>query len=243
MYKMKINRPHYLTIIIWLACLFISCTPSSNNSSKKVFHLNLSSGYLESIDPAFAKFQYMIWIDHMVYNTLVETDEHLHTIPSLAKSWDVSADGLAYTFHLRNDVFFQDNPLFANGKGRKMTAQDVVYTFYRLIDPKTASSGAWIFNGHVSVKDPFLAIDDTTVRINLSTPFRPLPELLTNAYCNIVPKEVVAYWGKDFRNHPCGTGPFQFSYWDEGNMLNLLKNPHYWERDSAGNALPYSDAG
>jgi peptide/nickel transport system substrate-binding protein len=241
MLKMKISG--WLSLAIpWLVCLFFSCRSGTTSSSRQVFHLNLSSGYLESIDPAFAKFQYMIWIDHMVYNTLVETDEHLHTVPSLAKTWEVSSDGLTYTFHLRNDVFFHDNPVFPNGKGRKMTAADVVYSFERLIDPQTASSGAWIFNGHVSAKEPFIATDDTTVKINLSTPFRPLPEILTNAYCNVVPKEVVEHWGKDFRNHPCGTGPFQFSYWDEGNMLNLLKNPHYWERDNSGYALPYLDA-
>src|ERR1700739_799538 len=104
MYKMKVNRACYLTII-WFSCLLSSCAPSSNTSSKKVFHLNLSSGYLESIDPAFARFQYMIWVDHMVYNTLAETDEHMNTVPSLAKSWEVSPDGLIYTFHLRDDVY------------------------------------------------------------------------------------------------------------------------------------------
>jgi oligopeptide transport system substrate-binding protein len=222
--------------------LVSSCSNSQKTSTKKVFHLNLSSGYLESIDPAFAKFQYMIWIDHMVYNTLVETDEHMHIVPSLAKSWEVSADGLHYSFHLRNDVFFHDNPLFPNGKGRKMTAQDVAYSYYRLMDPATASSGAWIFNGRVATKDPFNATDDTTIQINLAAPFRPLPEILTNQYCSIVPKEVVEHWGKDFRNHPCGTGPFQFSYWDEGNALNLVKNPHYWEHDNTGAQLPYLDA-
>ena len=50
------------------------------------------------------------------------------------------------------------------------------------------------------------------------------------------------HWGKDFRNHPCGTGPFQFTYWDEDNALGLRRNPHYWEHDSVGNALPYLDA-
>ncbi len=226
---------------VWGFLLLFSCT-HLQPTSKNTFHLNLSSGYLESIDPAFAKFQYMIWIDHMVYNTLVETDEHMHTIPSLAKSWDVNPTGLTYTFHLRNDVYFHDNAIFENGKGRKMTAYDVAYSFYRLIDPKTASSGAWIFNGHVAGKNPFIVVDDTTIQINLNTPFRPLPELLTNAYCNIVPEEVVEHWGKDFRNHPCGTGPFMFSYWDEGNTLNLLKNPHYWEHDGTGVQLPYLDA-
>ncbi|MCW3123961.1 MAG: extracellular solute-binding protein family 5 [Flavipsychrobacter sp.] len=228
--------------LLLVLLLLSSCAQKETNSTKHVFHLNLSSGYLESIDPAFAKFQYMIWIDHMVYNTLVETDEHMHTIPSLAKSWDVSPDGLHYSFHLRSDVYFHDNPIFPGGKGRKMAAADVAYTFYRLIDPKTASSGAWIFNGRIAEKDPFVAVDDSTIQVNLITPFRPLPEMLTNPYCSIVPKEVIEHWGKEFRNHPCGTGPFMFSYWDEGNALNIIKNPHYWEHDNAGVQLPYLDA-
>jgi oligopeptide transport system substrate-binding protein len=183
-----------------------------------------------------------MWIDHMVYNTLVEADEHMHIIPSLAKSWAVSDNGLTYTFHLRTDVYFHDNVLFENGKGRKMNAGDVVYSFVRITDPKTASPGAWIFNGRVAEKDPFVAVNDSTVQIRLSAPFGPLPEILSMAYCNIVPKEVAQHWGKDFRSHPCGTGPFMFSYWDEGNALDLLKNPHYWERDTSDTALPYPDA-
>lgn len=178
----------------------------------------------------------------MVYNTLVETNEQLHLAPSLAKNWQVSEDGLTHTFIIRNDVFFQDNPLFKNGKGRKMTATDVVYSFNRLIDPVVASSGAWIFNDKVIDKNPFIAIDDTTLVIKLKAPFRPLPELLSMPYCSIVPKEVVVHWGKDFNMHPCGTGPFQFKYWDEGNVLVLHRNPHYWEKDSSEKPLPYLDA-
>ncbi len=226
-----------------LFCFFLSaCHSPSPSGSKNVFHLNISSGYLESLDPAFAKDLNMMWVDHMLYNTLVETDEHLHTVPSLANSWGVNESGLTYTFHLRSDVYFQDNVLFDGGKGRKMTAHDVVYSFARIMDPKTASPGAWIFNGKVAAADPFVAIDDTTLQINLRSPFRPLPELLSMSYCSIVPHEVADHWGKDFRSHPCGTGPFTFSYWDEGNALNLLRNPHYWESDSDGQKLPYMDA-
>ncbi len=228
---------------IWLACLFCTaCHHQTTTNSKNVFHLNISSGYLESLDPAFAKDLNMMWVDHMLYNTLVETDEQLHTVPSLAKSWVVNETGLGYTFHLRGDVYFQDNVLFDDGKGRKMTAHDVVYSFERIMDPKTASPGAWIFNGKVAASNPFVAVDDTTLQINLRSPFRPLPEILSMSYCSIVPHEVAEHWGKDFRNHPCGTGPFGFSYWDEGNALNLVRNPHYWEKDSNGRALPYLDA-
>jgi len=234
---MRINN--ICAFYVW-ACLFVvSCKSVPPTDPRTVFHLNISAGYLESIDPAYAKDLNMMWIDHMVYNTLVETDEHLQLVPSLAKRWEVNDSGTVYTFHLRGNVYFQDNEVFPGGKGRRMSAKDVAYSFARIMDAKTASPGAWIFNGKVAAVNPFVAIDDTTFQINLATPFRPLPEILSMAYCNIVPHEAVERWGKDFRNHPCGTGPFTFGYWDEGNVLNLLRNPNYWEHDSAGKKLPY----
>lgn len=239
------NKVHRVSIIAMLCVIICSSSCTSHKDQKRdknVFYLNLPSGYLESLDPAFSKTLYMNWMTHMLYNTLVETDEHLHITPSLATRWDISPDGLTYTFHLRNDIFFQDNPLFANVAGRKMVAGDVVYSFNRLMDPLTASPGAWVFNEKVAAQNPFTAIDDSTVQIKLLHPFRPLIFMLSMSYCSIVPKEVASHWGKDFRSHPCGTGPFTFRYWDEGNILILHRNDHYWEHDSAGVQLPYLKA-
>lgn len=232
-----------LNSLLVLFCMFLcSCSDSSRQDEKEIFNLNFSSGNLESLDPAYAKDLYMMWTAKMVYNTLVETGEDLRLSPSLAKTWQVSPDGLTYTFYLRNDIFFHDDPEFAGGKGRKMIAADVVYSFNRIIDPKVASYGAWIFNDRVRDVQPFEAPDDTTLIIHLKKPFRPLPEILTMPYCSVVPHEVAERWGKDFRSHPCGTGPFQFRYWDEGNMLVLHKNPAYWEKDNTNTPLPYLDA-
>jgi oligopeptide transport system substrate-binding protein len=232
-----------LAVLISLVycCFFLLSCGRKENKNSKVFRINYSSGHLESIDPAFAKALFMMWTVHMVYNTLVETDEQLHVVPSLAKSWEASSDGLVYTYHLRDDVFFHDAPQFPGGKGRKLVAGDVVYSFNRLIDPAVASTGAWVFNGKVAEKDPFVAVDDTTVQIRLKEPFRPLSAMLSMPYCSIVPKEVTEHWGKDFRSHPCGTGPFMFKYWDENNELVLHKNPVYWQADAAGRKLPYID--
>lgn len=225
-----------------LSMLTLAACTADSSSNKKVFRINFSSGTVESMDPAYAKDLYMMWADNMLYNTLVRTDEQLHLIPCLATRWEVSSDGKVYTFYLRNDVYFHDNKLFTGGKGRRMVAADVVYSFNRIIDPAVASYGAWIFNDRVSAQQPFVALDDTTVQIRLEHAFRPLPEILSMQYCSIVPHEVVEHWGKDYRSHPCGTGPFMFHYWDEGNVLILHKNPNYWMRDSAGNRLPYIDA-
>ena len=127
-----------------LCALLLSCGPKQDDK-KQVFRYNETTG-IASLDPAFAKNQSVIWPVHQVFNTLVETDSNLNIVPSLAYRWDVSADRLTYVFHLRNDVSFHDNEAFAQGRGRKMTAHDVVYSYRRIIDPATASSGAWIFN-------------------------------------------------------------------------------------------------
>jgi peptide/nickel transport system substrate-binding protein len=163
----------------------------------------------------------------------------MNLVPSLAKSWHESDDNLTFTFHLRDDVFFQDNEAFPNGKGRKMTARDVVYSFQRILDKNTASSGAWIFNGRVDTIEPFKAIDDTTFQLKLLTPFHPILGVMSMQYCSIVPQEVVEKYGKDFRRHPCGTGPFELVAWEEDQAMIMKKNPNYFEKDSAGNRLPY----
>jgi len=217
---------------------FSSC--NQHKRHKNIFHYNEQSG-IATLDPAFAKNQSIIWAVHQIYNTLIQTDDSLHLVPSLAKSWNISADNLTFTFHLRDDVFFQDNDAFPNGKGRKMIAADVVYSFNRIMDKNTASSGAWIFNSRVDSLHPFTALDDTTFQLKLAAPFHPILGILSMQYCSIIPKEVVEKYGKDFRRHPCGTGPFQYVAWEEGQALILKKNPNYFEKDSAGNPLPYLD--
>ena len=81
---------------------------SRYKQSKNIFHYNESSG-IATLDPAFAKSQSVMWAVHQLYNTLVEINSDLVIVPSLAKKWDISADNLVFTFHLRTDVFFQDN--------------------------------------------------------------------------------------------------------------------------------------
>jgi peptide/nickel transport system substrate-binding protein len=219
--------------------LFNSCG-SRTNGNKHVFHYNETTG-IGTLDPAFAKNQAIIWVVHQLYNTLVETNDALQIVPSLAYRWDVSADRTVYTFHLRPGVFFHDNDAFPNGKGRQLTAFDVAYSFRRIIDPATASSGAWIFNDRVEDKESFKALDDSTFQLTLKSPFAPILGLLSMQYCSVVPKEVVTKYGADFRSHPCGTGPFKFKAWEEGQAMILQKNDNYFEHDSTGARLPYLD--
>ena len=230
-----------LPAIIWFSFLLVFCSCSqSRNSDEKVFNINLDQN-VTSLDPAFARNQNAIWMINQIFNGLVQVDSALNTVPCIAKSWQISADHLTYTFNLRDDVFFHNDPLFKNGKGRKVIAADFVYSFYRLIDPKVASSGGWIFSDKVKDINSFKALNDTTFQITLVKPFPAFMKLLTTQYCSVVPKEVVEHYGKDFRSHPVGTGPFTFKYWKEDEILVLLKNENYWETKDH-QRLPYLDA-
>jgi ABC-type transport system substrate-binding protein len=233
------NRLHKYLAFSFVLIFSVSCY-NSTKDNVNIFHYNETSG-VASIDPAFAKNQSIMWVVHQLYNTLVQVDDQLNLVPSLAKSWSASDDRKVYTFYLRNDVFFHDDPCFAGGKGRRMTAGDVLYSFNRITDPTVASPGSWIFNEKVDPVEGFKVIDDTTFQVKLLRPYNPILGILSTQYCSIVPKEAVDYYKNDFRRHAVGTGPFQFVAWEEGQAMILKKNPNYFEIDEAGNRLPYLD--
>ncbi|CAN5165034.1 ABC transporter substrate-binding protein [soil metagenome] len=228
-----------LSIIILSILFFVSCK-SHLHPDKKIFHYNEQTG-IASLDPAFAKNQSIMWAIHQLYNTLIEVDSDMHLKPSLAKSWDISADNITFTFHLRTDVYFNDDAAFTNGKGRLLTAADVVYSFNRIIDKNVASPGAWIFNSRVDTANAFKAVDDSTFQLKLARPFQPILGILSMQYCSVVAPEAVEKYGNEFRRHPVGTGPFAMVAWEEGQALVLKKNVRYFERDNNGIALPYLD--
>jgi peptide/nickel transport system substrate-binding protein len=236
----QIFKSSNFQINILILFLFLAACNTRNNSNRKIFHYNESTG-IASLDPAFAKNQSIMWAIHQLYNTLVEVDSGLNIKPSLAKSWEVNADKTVFTFHLRTDVFFHDNEVFPGGKGRRFVARDVEYSFKRIIDKGTASSGAWIFNDKIKDASAFKVIDDSTFQLTLVKPFNPVLGLLSMQYCSIVPHEAVEKYGKNFRSHPCGTGPFEIVAWEDGQALIMKRNEHYFERDSAGKQLPYLD--
>ncbi len=230
-------------IFLILSLVLISCGRQTDHSGKTVFKYNESSG-IGTLDPAFARDQAVIWACNQLYNGLVQLDDSMHITPAIAKSWNISEDGKTYTFVLRNDVFFHQTEFYSYPTPRKVIASDFVYSFNRILDPATASPGKWVFasiDTNKQGRSAIEAINDTILTIQLSKPFPPFLGILTMQYCSVVAKEVVEKYGKDYRSHPVGTGPFQFKYWKEGVKLVLAKNQNYFEFEN-GKRLPYLDA-
>jgi len=228
---------------LWLSicCIVVSSCTRQRDAGKSIFRYNESAG-ISSLDPAMARNQANMWPVHQLFNTLVELDSQMRIRPSLAKRWELSDDRLQLRFYLRDDVYFHDDPCFPGGKGRKLVAKDVAYSLQRVMDPFTASPGAWIFNDRLDSLQPFLAINDSTLYINLKRPFQPMLQILTMKYCSVIAPESVGMYGKDVGRHPVGTGPFVLTAWHEGEAVILKKNTKYFEKDATGNALPYLDA-
>ena len=217
-----------------------SCHHDANSRDKSVFSYNEASGII-SLDPAFSRDQAHIWVCNQLYNSLVKLDDSLQVIPSIARSWEISDDGLIYTFHLRSDVFFHNDTSFL-GKPRNVIASDFVFSFNRLLNPKTASPGAWVLsnikeiNGQYSIN----AANDSTLVIELNKAFPAFLGILSMKYCSVIPHEAVEFYGTDFRKHPVGTGPFTLQNWVENIKLVLRKNPKYFKKYN-GERLPYLD--
>ena len=226
-------------IVLLFAFIFVfSC--SETNSYKKdhlVFRYNEHRN-ISSLDPAFSKDLADIWATNQIFNGLVQMDDSLNVKPSIAKYWMVADSATVYKFTLKKEVFFHKHMLFGKDSTRNAVASDFVYSFNRLKDEKVASPGSWVLNK----VDTFYAENDSIFIIKLKQPFPAFLGLLSMKYCSVVPKEIVEYYGSDFRSNPIGTGPFKFKRWEENIKLVLRRNSNYFEKDTKGNQLPYLES-
>ncbi|MEO7822626.1 MAG: ABC transporter substrate-binding protein, partial [Gemmatimonadaceae bacterium] len=148
-------------------------------------------------------------------------------VPGLAKSWDISPDGLTYTFHLRNGVKFHD--------GRPFVAKNVIATFQRVLDPATKGGRGWPLYpvkgaedyaaGRATTIAGLSSTDDSTVMITLKEPLAIFPKLLAMPVASIVPENP----GSDFGQKPIGTGPWKFVEWRHDDYLKFAKNAEYFD--------------
>ncbi|GAA4817454.1 ABC transporter substrate-binding protein [Litoribaculum gwangyangense] len=233
-FKQIIN---YLSISC-ISLLFFSCGNNSNNFNENLVFRYNEHANINTLDPAFARTLQDVKIANQLYNGLVQMDSALNIIPSIAKNWTISEDGINYTFSLRNDVYFHNHELFGKDSTRLVTAKDFEYSLNRLRDETLAAPGSWVLNK----VDNFRALNDSSFQITLKQPFPAFIGLLSMKYCSVVPKEIVEYYGNEFRSHPIGTGPFKFKRWEENIKLVFRKNHNYFERDHNGNQLPYLEA-
>ena len=153
----------------------------------------------------------------LVYNGLVRYDKNLNLEGDLAKSWEVSPDGLGITFHLRRGVKWHD--------GREFTSRDVLYTYRVTVDPKTPTAYSEDFKQVQSAQ----AIDLYTFRVSYAKPFAPA---LASWGMPILPAHLLE--GKDITKSPLsrspvGTGPFVFKEWIPGQKITLASSPDYYE--------------
>lgn len=190
------------------------------------------------------------WVMNHVAETLVTqdmTDDQSvppPLIPGLAQSWEVSADGKVYTFHLKEGVKFHD--------GTDFTADDVVFNVYRQFDQTTvgrenashyyeaaAASAGWRWD--IAGLDYVEAVDDYTVNFHLSHPFNPFLRMFTQTDCGpmgIISPESVEKTGNDgVQEHVIGTGPFKFVERVPGDYMTYERFDDYWKQEW----LPYLD--
>ncbi|AUN99620.1 hypothetical protein DOM21_02725 [Bacteriovorax stolpii] len=179
-------------------------------------------------------------------------------IPNLAEAMpEVSKDGITYTFKIRKGVLFQDDAAFPNGKGREVEASDFVYSIKRLADSKNQASGWWILDGKLKGLNEWRdknanlpvtnydeeveglkALDKYTLQFKLAKPFPQFLYSLAMGFTSVVSKEVVAKYGKEFINHPVGTGPYVLPKFDQGKRIVYTKNPTFREKLYPSDASP-----
>ena len=230
-----------LIFVLLLTTLGACQTRQSKNDDLKIFKYNESAG-ISSLDPAFARDLPHIWICNQLYDGLVSLDENMEIKPALAKDWKISDDGLTYTFLLRDDVYFHQKGVFSSGS-RKLRANDVVFSFNRLVNPSVSSPGSWIFK-NIKRNDHSLAVEalnDSVVQITLSNPFPPFLGLLSMSYAAVLPEEAFDKNTFLFSDTVVGTGPFYFQFWEEGVKLVMRRNPDYFMVEN-GKQLPLIDA-
>jgi peptide/nickel transport system substrate-binding protein len=153
----------------------------------------------------------------MVFNGLVKYDKDMNVVGDLAESWDITAQGLVITFHLRKSVKWHD--------GQPFTAADVLYTYQVTVDPKTPTAYAEDFRAIKKAE----ALDDYTFRVTYDKPFAPA---LISWSSSILPRHLLS--GTDITKsplarHPIGTGPYKFKEWVAGQKIVLVSNPDYFE--------------
>jgi peptide/nickel transport system substrate-binding protein len=217
--------------------LLASCSSDAKVDSQKVFRLNVHEN-INTLDPAYARDLRSIWAMNQIFNGLVQLDHKLTIQPDIATHWEISEDTKTYVFYLRDDAYFHESEIFGDQQTRTVTASDFVYSFDRIRDKSIASPGLWTLE---SVKS-YEAIDDHTLKIELTNPFSPFLGILSMKYLSVLPKELGDDPQSTIGVQPIGTGPFYVKAWMQNIKMVLRKHPFYFETDQNGDRLPHLES-
>ncbi len=249
----------FIVAVIVTSTLFSCGGDETKNESKTNENLSSVGGNLNialnqevlNFDPIRVTDGYSLQVLGQIYEGLVKFNEKdLSIEPLLAESWTMDESGLVFTFKLKKGVFFHDNNCFANGKGRELKADDVLYSISRACNSKMNYAYSLIKNKLVGAQASFQTddfkpvsgikiIDDYTISFTLIKPSTNFLHSLATVSLAIVPKEAFEKESFDI----VGTGPFIFnSTSTEKTKITLKKNPNYHLSDDNGNKLPYLDA-
>jgi len=167
------------------------------------------------LDPHLTSSIAAIRVIDLVYESLLGFDEQQKLVPMLAERWEIP-DDKTYIFHLRQGVKFHN--------GRSLVAEDVKYTYERIMNPETGSPQTWYFTAVDQIEVP----DPATVKITMKAPFAPFLYALAQPTVSIVPKEEVEKQGGNLNKQAVGTGPFILKEWVPKTKVTYDKNPEYW---------------
>ncbi len=260
-----------ITFFFLAIILLYSCGKKDNSNATElkpakggrnyggVFRMNESENIKTLFPPSITDaFSYRI--ANQVYEGLLKFDQEYLTLKNgLIDGYNVSDDGLTYTFKLKKGVKFHDADCFTNGKGREFTSEDVKYCFAYLCTYNAHNLGFEVFRGILKGADAYFeatkkgenptseiegikVIDKYTVQFILEKKSSLFLYNLARPYTYIYPKEAFEKYGLDMRVKPVGTGPFYVSSIDEDIVVILKKKPQYHGYDSFGNRLPFLEA-
>lgn len=218
----------------WLACLLALASCTRSEPPADVVMINGPDP--ETLDPALATGLEDLRVINGLFEGLTRNDPvTAGPIPGLAERWEISPDGCVYTFHLRANLFWS--------AGVPITAQDVVYSWLRVLNPLTASEYAgqlyYVKNAEAynsgKIKDPsqvgVRALDDRTVRVELNQPTAFFLDLCAFQTLAVVPRHIIDQYGANWMNvRPLpASGPYLLDFWRLNDRIRLRKNPFYWD--------------